>query len=141
MRESRVKNPLVRSEGRSSGLNRAIARDNPMRTAPACPPTPPPRAVTTTSTWSVRLVNFSGSVASCFHAKFGKYCSTVRLFTVNLPEPARKNTRAMDSLRRPVPRNQFVPAMGVPEELNDPPRLQTVLHYRTKKLHARIARL
>src|SRR6201993_5464426 len=82
------------------------------------------------------LVNLSGWVASCFHAKFGKYCSTVRLLTVNLPEPARKNTRAMDSLRRPVPRNQFVPAMGVPVELNDPPKLQTILHYRTMKLHA-----
>jgi hypothetical protein len=44
---------------------------------------------------------------------------------VNLPDPARKNTRAIDSLRRPVPRNQFVPAMGVPVELNDPPQLQT----------------
>src|SRR5260221_4557577 len=64
-------------------------------------------------------------MASCFHAKFGKYCSTVRLFTVNLPVPACKKTRAMDSLRRPVPRNQFVPAMGVPVELNDPPQLQT----------------
>src|SRR5258707_13390886 len=32
----------------------------------------------------------------------------------------------MDSLRRPVPRNQFVPAMGVPVELNDPPKLPTV---------------
>ena len=32
------------SAGRSSGLNREIARDNPMRTAPACPPTPPPCA-------------------------------------------------------------------------------------------------
>src|SRR5260221_2639835 len=138
MRESRVKNPFLRSDGRSSGLNREIARDNPMRTAPACPPTPPPCAVTTTSTCSAMFVNFSGSVASCFHAKFGKYCSTVRLFTVNLPEPARKNTRAMDSLRRPVPRNQFVPAMGVPVELNDPPKLQTVLHYRTIKLHASV---
>src|SRR6266478_2653515 len=125
MRESRVRKPLVRSEGRSSGLNFAMARDNPMRTAPACPPTPPPRAVTTTSTWSARLVNFNGSVASYFHAKFGKYCSTVRLLIVNLPEPARKNTRAIDSLRRPVPRNQFVPAMGVPVELNAPPQLPT----------------
>jgi hypothetical protein len=35
IRESRVKNPLVRNDGRSSGLNREIARDNPMRTAPA----------------------------------------------------------------------------------------------------------
>src|ERR1700741_4166246 len=83
------------------------------------------------------LVNFSGSMASCFQAKFGKYWSTVRLFTVNLPEPARKNTRAMDSLRRPVPRNQFAPAMGVPVELNDTssitdnPRLAG-----PKKLHA-----
>src|SRR5260370_39762488 len=31
----------------------------------------------------------------------------------------------MDSLRRPVPIIQFVPAMGVPVELNDPPQLQT----------------
>src|SRR5712671_3393621 len=62
-------------------------------------------------------------MASCFQAKFGKESSTVRLFTVNLPEPARRNTRAIDSLRRPVPRNQFVPAMGVPVELNDPPKL------------------
>src|ERR1700704_3350917 len=52
--------------------------------------------------------NLTGSVASCFHAKFGKYWSTVRPFTVNLPEPGRRNTRAMDSLRRPVPRNQVL---------------------------------
>ena len=45
MRESRVKNPFLRSAGRSSGLKREIARDKPMRTAPACPPTPPPFAV------------------------------------------------------------------------------------------------
>src|ERR1700758_5385031 len=99
-----------------------------MRTAPACQPPPPPFAATTASTGSARFVNFSGSSASCFHAKFGKYCSAVRPFTENLPEPARKNTRAMDSLRRPVPRNQdFEPAMGVPVELNVPPRLDTTL--------------
>src|SRR5262249_30935196 len=79
-----------------------------MRTAPACPPTPPPCAVTTISIWSARFVNFTGSVASCFHAKFGKYCSIGRPFTVNLPEPGRTNTRAMDSLRRPVPWNQVL---------------------------------
>src|SRR5260370_1380370 len=124
--ERRLKNPFVRNDAGGSGLTFAIARDNPLRPGPAGPPTPPPRAVTTTSTWSARLVNFNGSVASCFHAKFGKYCSTVRLLIVNLPEPARKNTRAIDSLRRPVPRNQFVPAMGVPVELNAPPQLQTV---------------
>src|ERR1700732_4201157 len=136
IRESRVRKPFLRSEARSSGLNFASARDNPIRTAPACPPTPPPFAVTTTSTCSARLVNFNGSMASCFQAKFGKYCSTVRLLMVNLPDPARRNTRATDSLRGPVPRNQFVPAMGVPVELNDPPRLQTVPHSRTRKLHA-----
>src|SRR5438270_5810583 len=74
-----------------------------------------------TSTWSPRLVNLSGSMASCFHAKFGKYCSTDRLFTVNLPDPARRKTHAMDSLRRPVPRNQFVPDVGEALELNIPP--------------------
>src|SRR5258708_20647149 len=31
----------------------------------------------------------------------------------------------MDSLRRPVPRSQFVAGMGVRVELNDPPQLQT----------------
>src|SRR5260370_21967139 len=96
-----------------------------MRTAPACPPTPPPRAVTTTSTWSARLVNFNGSVASCFHAKLGKYSSTVRLLIVNLPQPARKNTRAIDSLRPPLPRNQFVPPLRRPVELKPPPQLHT----------------
>src|ERR1700719_2886950 len=99
-----------------------------MRTAPACPPTPPPFAVITTSTWSAKFVNFSGSSASCFHAKFGKYYSAVRPLSVDLPEPARRNTRAIDSFRRPVPRNQdSVPAMGVPVELNVPPRLNTSL--------------
>src|SRR5438128_1982608 len=95
-----------------------------MRTAPACPPTPPPCAVTTTSIWSARFVNFTGSVASCFHAKFGKYCSTGRPFTVNLPEPGRTKTRAMDSLRRPVPWNQVL-LNGVlldASELKTPPR-------------------
>src|SRR6267154_2574021 len=68
---------------------------------------------------------FLRSEARSSGLKFGKYCSTVRLFTVNLPEPARRNTRAIDSLRRPVPRNQLVPAMGVPVELNAPPQLST----------------
>src|SRR5260370_18646289 len=41
---------------------------------------------------------------------------------VNLPLPGRRNTRATDSLRRPVPRNQVcVPAKGVPVEPNVPP--------------------
>ena len=50
IRESRVKKPFLRSAGRSSGLNRESARYNPIRTAPDCPPGPPPRAVTITST-------------------------------------------------------------------------------------------
>src|SRR5450432_78040 len=129
MRESRVRNPFLRSAGRSSGLNTEMARARPMRTAPACPPTPPPLAVMTTSTWSWRLVNFNGSVASCFHAKFGKYCSAVRPFTVNLPEPARRNTRATDSLRRPVPRiHVCLPMMGEPVELNVPPKIYFERH-------------
>src|SRR5277367_2422506 len=100
-----------------------MARDRPMRTAPACPPTPPPCTVHITSTWSERLVNLSAWVASCFHAWFGKYCSVVRPFTVNLPLPARKNTRATDSLRRPVPMIQtLVPCSGETVVLNVPPR-------------------
>src|SRR5712664_120035 len=122
-------NPFFRRAGRSSGLNREIARDNPMRTAPACPPTPPPCAVTTTSTWSAMFVNFSGSTASCFHAWFGKYCSTVRRLIVNFPVPARRKTRATDSLRRPVPRNHACdPARGVPVEPNVPPQTQRHQH-------------
>src|SRR5262249_31596727 len=122
MRESRVRNPLVRRDERSSGLKRAMARDKPMRTAPDCPPAPPPCAVTTTSTWSVKLVNLSGSVASCFHAKLVKYTSTGRPFTVNLPPPGRKNTRATDSLRRPVPWNHvLLSETGIPAVLNTPP--------------------
>src|ERR1700730_5945540 len=125
MRESRVKNPFLRSAGRNSGLNTEMARARPMRTAPACPPTPPPLAVMTTSTWSCRFVNFSGSVASCFHATFGKYSSAVLPFTLNLPEPARRKTRATDSLRRPVPRIQVcLPMRGELVELNVPPKLQ-----------------
>src|ERR1700693_4259287 len=125
MRESRVKNPFLRSAGRNSGLNKEIARARPMRTAPACPPTPPPLAVITTSTWSCRLVNFSGSVALCFQATFGKYSSAVLPLILNLPEPARRKTRATDSLRRPVPRIQVcLPARGEPVELNVPPKFQ-----------------
>ena len=67
---------------------------------------------------SVEIGELSGSVASCFHAKFGKYCSAVRPFTVNLPEPARRKTRATDSLRRPVPRiHVCLPTRGEPVEL------------------------
>ena len=42
MRESRVRKPFFRSAGRSSGFSSDSARESPMRTAPACPPTPPP---------------------------------------------------------------------------------------------------
>src|SRR5260221_6686054 len=66
------------------------------------------------------LVNFSGSMASCFQAKFGKYTSAVRLLIVNLPLPARRNTRATDSLRRPVPWNQVFEVAG-DSVLNCPP--------------------
>src|ERR1700688_890793 len=130
MRESRVKNPFLRSAGRNSALNTEMARAKPMRTAPACPPTPPPLAVMTTSTWSCRLLNYSGSVALCFHATFGKYSSAVLPFILNLPEPARRKTRATDSLRRPVPRIQVcLPMRGEPVELNVPPKLQNKNSY------------
>ena len=105
MRESRVRKPLLRSAGRSSGLKREIARDKPMRTAPACPPTPPPFAVQTTSTWSRQireLQRLERRHASTRNS--GNTDPAVRPLTVNLPEPARRNTRATDSLRRPVPR-------------------------------------
>src|ERR1700675_4429612 len=89
----------------------------------------------TTSTWSCRLVNLSGSVALCFQATFGKYSSAVLPLILNLPEPARRNTRATDSLRRPVPRIQVcLPMRGEPVELNVPPKLKTkTVHEKSTK--------
>jgi hypothetical protein len=54
-------------------------------------------------------------------------------FTVNLPDPARRNTRAIDSLRRPVPRNQELPPRGDALELNVPPKSKPSTQRETTK--------
>src|SRR5277367_663216 len=50
MRESRVRKPFFRKLGRRSGFSFESARESPMRTAPACPPTPPLFTIARTST-------------------------------------------------------------------------------------------
>src|SRR5713226_5006566 len=72
MRESRVRKPFLRSRGRNSMLNLESARDSPMRTDSACPPTPPPLTVHRTSTWPSTSVNFRGSEATMRQATFLK---------------------------------------------------------------------
>src|ERR1700675_1010889 len=103
MRESRVRNPFLRNPGRRSGFNLASARERPMRTAPDCPPTPPPFTIHFTSSWSCICVNLSGSMAAVSHATLRKYSSTGRPFTVNPAGPILMYTRATASRRRPVP--------------------------------------
>src|SRR5690606_22803455 len=49
LRASRVRNPPLFSARRSSASNSQSARAMPSRTAPACPDTPPPRTVASTS--------------------------------------------------------------------------------------------
>src|ERR1700691_3649002 len=103
MRESRVRKPFLRNAGRSSGLILESARESPMRTAPDCPPTPPPFTMHFTSSWSSICVNLSGSTAAVCHAMLRKYSSTGRPFTVKRAGPILMYTRAIDSRRRPVP--------------------------------------
>src|SRR5713226_3813424 len=103
MRESRVRKPFLRSPARSSGLKRESARESPMRSAPDWPPTPPPFTVAMTSTEFVVSVNFIGSTARLRQLTLRKYSSAVRPLMEIFPEPNVRNTRATDSLRRPVP--------------------------------------
>src|SRR5712692_4118992 len=72
MRESRVRKPFLRRPGRSSALNSARARERPMRTAPDCPPAPPPLTVAITSTCPAVSVKFNGAMAAFRQATFLK---------------------------------------------------------------------
>src|SRR4051794_6527831 len=102
-RASLVRKPAFFSAGRFSGSTRVSALVTPRRSAPACPVTPPPVILATTSNWfsAPRVTN--GSLTSCWCTLFGKYTSSVRPLIVHWPEPGMMRTRAMASLRRPVP--------------------------------------
>src|SRR6185437_5046697 len=65
---------------------------------------PPPFASTITSKRSAISTTCSGNRAGIRPASVGKYSSNGRPFTVILPEPGRRKTRATLDLRRPVPR-------------------------------------
>src|SRR5260370_20288849 len=124
MRESRVRNPLFRSPWRKSGFKIESARESPMRTAPACPPTPPPLHVALTSSSFAVFVNFKASLARISHATFLRYESTALPLTSNFPLPGRMNTRATAFLRRPVPYPCVfkTPSVGCTLEPNSPPQ-------------------
>ena len=75
----------------------------PRRIAPAWPVVPPPLAVTRMSKLSVFLVSSSGWRTIMRAVSRPKNSSSGRPLTTMLPLPLRRNTRAVEDLRRPVP--------------------------------------
>src|SRR5216117_2841410 len=71
-RASLVRKPAFFSAGRFSGSTRVSALVTPRRSAPACPVTPPPVILATTSNWfsAPRVTN--GSLTSCWCTLFWK---------------------------------------------------------------------
>src|SRR5207247_7747962 len=104
-RGSRVRNPPCRSFERSSGLKRSNARAIPSFAAPTWPWIPPPRALMRTSNLPRFSVVESGCATSKRMDSRGKYFSAGRSFTVILPGPGRRITRAQDVFLRPVAQN------------------------------------
>src|SRR5262249_9565975 len=102
-RASRVSSPSVFSALRRSALYSTRARAMPSRTAPACPETPPPPTVARMSNLSAVSVTTSGVLICVRSASVVKNFSNGRWLTVTAPLPGRRNTRAVDVLRRPVP--------------------------------------
>src|SRR5258708_14957759 len=102
-RASLVRKPARFRLGRFSGSTSVSARAIPSRSAPACPVTPPPviRATTSKASSAPRVTN--GSLISCWCTLFGKYSSSHRSLITHFPAPAPPRTRAIASLRRPVP--------------------------------------
>src|SRR5262245_22627561 len=74
----------------------------PKRMAPAWPLTPPPSSVASTSYTSSVCVKRSGSFATTWCVRIGKYAANGRPLTTICPVPGRSRTRATASLRRPV---------------------------------------
>ena len=76
----------------------------PRRSAPACPLTPPPEIVATTSKSLSRPTDRSGDCATIRWTRVGKYSSSERSLMRNSPVPGTSRTRAIAALRRPVVR-------------------------------------
>src|SRR5882762_1278870 len=102
-RASRVTSPALLSRGLSVGSYSMSARVNPCRTAPACPNSPPPDTLTTTSNCVSFSVSTSGWRTTICPVSRAKYSFAGRSFTMKSPLPALMNTRATELLRRPVP--------------------------------------
>src|SRR6201996_6849369 len=102
-RASRERKPSAFSFLRNSILNSSSARAMPIFKAPAWPLIPPPETLAVIS--KVELVSLvtSGCFTSTRCAPVRKYLSNSRPFTVSLPLPGRRKTRATLDLRRPVP--------------------------------------
>src|SRR4051812_34775618 len=70
-----------------------------------------------TSYWPVRSSVTNGSLIACWWTLFGKYSSSVRPLSFQVPVPGTSRTRTTASLRRPVvwisPRSAGGAAIGV----------------------------
>ena len=75
----------------------------PRRSAPAWPAVPPPAIVASTSNLSVVSVTAIGCLICVRSASVGKAVSIGLRLMMMPPVPGRRNTRAVDVLRRPVP--------------------------------------
>src|SRR5262250_2602893 len=102
-RASRERKPSTFSFLRSSTLNSSSARAMPILSAPAWPLTPPPDTLAWISKVEAVSLVTSGCFTSTRCASVRKYLSSSRPFTMNLPLPGRRKTRATLDLRRPVP--------------------------------------
>src|SRR5512135_61607 len=95
--------PALRSGLFSASSYSTRARARPRRIAPAWPLMPPPSTVTRMSNLSPILVSSSGWRTTMRAVSRLKKLSSGLPLTTMLPLPGRRNTRAAEDLRRPVP--------------------------------------